>query len=64
MTDKTEPVNAPVAVPDRAGTEAAAALAAWLQATPEQRLELLKEMWQMGKILTGKVAPWDLPEYK
>lgn len=64
MTDKTEPVNAPVAVPDRAGTEAAEALAAWLQATPEQRLELLKEMWRLSRLLNGKVSPCDLPEYK
>lgn len=57
-------INAPVTVPDRADTEAVEALAAWLNATPEQRLELLKETWRWAALLTGKAAPWDLPEYK
>lgn len=57
-------VNAPIAVPDRTDTEAAEALAAWLQATPEQRLRLLVEMWRFARLMTGKVSPCDLPEYK
>lgn len=61
---KRSSINAPIVIPPPDDTLAVEALAAWLQATPEQRLELLKEMWRLSRLLTGKVSPWDLPEYK